>query len=257
MMPHLPATRWTATCLILLALFGDSLHAQPSPASSDLAARVVTMAGQVSVLRDSQPWALNPGDTVQVKQVIVTGPDGYAQFQVSDGSTFVVYANSNVIFRKNAPNWRDLLDVFVGRVKVHIEKWGGQPNPARIHTPTAVISVRGTTFDVSVDPDDDTVVSVEEGIVEVRHALRGGETKTLTSGESLHVYKTQPLATRLIDKGAIAQRLIRALSDALYTVGANPAGGAKTSTAGGISGQTRPVGPPPPPAPPAPPPPPH
>ena len=66
-------------------------------------------------------WALVVGDTIQVKQLIITGPDGQATFQVSDGSTFDVYPNSRVVFRKNAPNWKDLLDVLVGRVKVHIE----------------------------------------------------------------------------------------------------------------------------------------
>src|SRR5271165_1583271 len=142
-------------------LCAPSVFAQV-PASQDPAAKVIQLTGQVSVLHDSQPWALNLGDSVQVKQVIVTGADGYAQFQVSDGSTFEVYPNSTVIFRKNPPNWRDLLDVFVGRVKVHIQKWGDQPNPNRIHTPTAVISVRGTIFDVSVNPDDEaTTISVE------------------------------------------------------------------------------------------------
>jgi hypothetical protein len=35
-------------------------------------------------------------------------------------------------------------------------------------TPTAVISVRGTTFDVSVDHDSvATLISVEEGVVDV------------------------------------------------------------------------------------------
>ena len=124
--------------------------AQILPTSPDAAAKVMSMTGQVSVLRGSEPWALSIGDSVQARQVIVTGPDGFAQFQVSDGSTFEVYPNSNVVFRKNPPNWRDLLDVLVGRVKIHIQKFGGQPNPNRILTPTAVISVRGTTFDVSV-----------------------------------------------------------------------------------------------------------
>ena len=149
--------------------------AQVMPTPADMAAKVLDMTGRVSVLRDSEEWALNVGDSVQVKQVIVTGPDGFARFQVSDGSTFDVYPNSTVTFRNNAPNWRDLLDVFVGRVKIHIQKWGGQPNPNRIHTPTAVISVRGTIFDVSVDPDNETtLVAVEEGAVDVRHALKGG-----------------------------------------------------------------------------------
>ena len=30
------------------------------------------------------------GDVVEPKQIIVTGPDGYAKFQLTDGSTFEV-----------------------------------------------------------------------------------------------------------------------------------------------------------------------
>ncbi len=79
------------------------------------------MQGQVSVLKDSQPWAISIGDSVQVQQLILTGPDGQARFQVSDGSFFDVYPNSRVVFRKNPGNWKDLIDLLVGRVRVHIE----------------------------------------------------------------------------------------------------------------------------------------
>lgn len=231
--------------------------AQLFPTSDDSAAKVISLKGQVSVLRDSQPWALNIGDLVQIQQVIVTGPDGYADFQVSDGSNFEVYPNSNVVFRKNPGNLRDLLDLFVGRVKIHIQKWGGQPNPNRVLTPTAVISVRGTTFDVSVNDDDETTtVEVEEGTVEVRHALKpGGGTKTLNAGESIHVYRDQPLAQSVIDKGDVVRRVLHSLGDAVYTAVTNPVGhgpgGIPVPTKGPtISGQTPP--PPPPPAPPPP-----
>ena len=228
--------------------------AQVMPAPADMAAKVMDLTGQVSVLHDSEELALNIGDSVQVRQVIVTGPDGFARFQVSDGSTFDVYPNSTVTFRNNAGSWRDLLDVFVGRVKVHIQKWGGQPNPNRIHTPTAVISVRGTTFDVSVDAENETtLIAVEEGAVDVRHALSGGETKTVNAGESLQVYKNQPLANRSVDRGVVAQRIFRALEDALYTMATNSRYGKITgiTVCSACSGNTGP--PPPPPPPPAPP----
>jgi|SRR5580704_16480924 hypothetical protein len=191
-------------------------HAQILPSYPDAAAKVISLTGQVSVLHDSEPWVLNVGDSVQARQVIITGPDGFAKFQVSDGSTFEVYPNSNVVFRKNPPNWGDLLDALAGRVRIHIQRFMGQPNPNRVLTPTAVISVRGTTFDVSVNEDDETtIVSVEEGIVDVRHALKPGVMKTLTAGETLHVYRDEPLAQSFIDKGALAQRILHSLADAI------------------------------------------
>src|SRR5580700_2261748 len=242
---------------LLLAASLAICHAQILPNYPDGAAKVISLVGQVSVLRETEPWALNVGDSVQARQVIVTGPDGYAVFQVSDGSTFEVYPNSNVVFRKNPPNWGDLLDMLAGRVRIHIQKLGERPNPNRILTPTAVISVRGTTFDVSVnDEDEATLVEVEEGIVDVRHALKPGAGKTLNAGESLHVYRDQPIAQSFIDKGAVAQRMLRALADVAYMImnpmhGASIPGLGKSGSGGlggGLPGQTG--GPKPPPGPP-------
>jgi len=183
------------------------------------AAKVITLNGQVSVLRDDAPWALNVGDSVQPRQIVITGPDGFALFQVSDGSTFEVFPNARVVFRENAGSWRDLLDVLLGRVKVHIQKLGGQPNYNRVRTPTAVISVRGTVFDVAIeDEDDTTLVSVEEGQVGVQHLLKPGPERILNQGESLRVYRDQPLAAVPVDKNSAIRALLQRAEQALYEI---------------------------------------
>ena len=129
----------TLVLLLLLAATAVVSHAQFSPFNaSNYAAKVITQSGQVSVFKDAQPWALSIGDTVQAKDLILTGPDGHAILQVSDGSTFEVYPNSRVVFRKNPPNWKDFIDVLVGRVRVHIEHLGNIPNPNRVITPTEI-----------------------------------------------------------------------------------------------------------------------
>ncbi len=229
----------------------------------------MTISGQVSVLRDSVPWALSSGDAVQVQQVIVTGPDGHGLFEVSDGSTFEVYPNSTVVFRKTPFNWRDLLDVLVGKVRVHIEHLGGVPNPNRVLTPTAVISVRGTTFDISVDDDDETtVVEVEDGEVEVQHALLPGEPRIVHPGEVFRVYKNAPIASDGIDKGTLFRYAVRILRNAATAMAtrsarANFPGGGGTGPGnscrpglpcGNSPGGTTIPAPPPPPPPPLPPP---
>jgi ferric-dicitrate binding protein FerR (iron transport regulator) len=233
---------------LLATAFAPASFAQLFPVSHDAAAKVITMTGQVSALRDSELWALNVGDFVQAQQVIQTGPDGYAKFQTSDGSTFEVYPSSQVIFRKNPGSLRDLLDLFVGRVKVHIQRLGGEPNPNRVMTPTAVISVRGTIFDVSINDDDETtVVSVEEGSVEVRHALKPGAPKIVNEGETLHVYKDEPLAKSAVDKNELLQRIVRGLGDAAYRIAISPPGRAGLGGLGspvGPSGETHPPAPP-------------
>ena len=160
-----------AACLLMLAAV-PGVCPLPAQAQTGAAAKAVTLTGQVSVLRDSSPWALRAGDSIMPRQIVVTGDDGFAAFQVSDGSTFQVFPNSRVMFRATPSNWSDLLDVLIGRMKVEIQKLGRQPNPNSVRTPTAVISVRGTIFEVVVEDDADTTfVSVDEGQVEDRKSV--------------------------------------------------------------------------------------
>ena len=242
--------------LLLVFAAAASLCAQ-----NDAAAKVVSLSGQVSILRDGSTWALNAGDSVKPQQTIVTGADSYATFKVSDGSTFDVFPNAQVIFRNNPGDWKDLLEIMLGKVKVQIQHIGGQPNHNKVRTPTAVIAVRGTVFDVDVeDADATTLVLVEEGQVEVRHLLAPGQTRFLNPGEYIRVYKNQPLAARTVDRGMLMQRLFRAASDALNealyrlprgTPGAGTGTGTTTTSSGDKSGTPTPT------AGPAPPPPPH
>ncbi len=235
-------------------------NATPDPSLAQ-AARVLVSTGQVSVLRDDVPWALGAGDTVKPTQIVVTGPEGYAELQVADGSHFEVFPNSRFVFRNNPGDWRDLLDILIGKVKIQIEKLGGLPNPNKVRTPTAVISVRGTVFDVNVEDDDaTTLVLVEEGQVEVRHLIRGGSPRVLNPGEWLRIYKNQPIAMQSVDRGALVQRAMHAGWDAIYQAILNSSGSGGTpgtggSTSGGVHDQCPPSNPnckAPPPPPPAP-----
>jgi len=236
-----------------VCLLGPSvILAQMAPINSgQYAAKAIQVSGRVSVLRDAVEYAIVEGGEVRVKELIFTGSDGQARFQVSDGSTFDVYPNSRVVFRKNVPNWQDMLDLLVGRIKVHIQHFGDVPNHNRILTPTAVISVRGTTFDVSVDDDDETtVVEVEEGVVEVQHALLpGGSPRTVTAGDPpLHVYRNVPIASNHIDKGEMFKRGLRMAIDAFSTWESRvprSIGGVAGGTASAGAGDTKKPPPPP------------
>jgi len=243
--------------------------AQLPGTASDGAATITDMIGRVDVLRDSTRWALNTGDFVRPGQMIVTGPDGWAIFRLADNSTFEVFPNSQVSFRANRSEWKDLLEVLLGNIKVHIQKLGGQPNNNKVRTPTALISVRGTIFDVRVEDDGDTtMVMVEEGLVDVQHLLfPGGKPVRVGQGESVQVFKTVPLAQNRIDKGNAAAIAIRATMQGVYDIllGRRGSGGGTSgpaTTGGGVGsvgvGDQAGQNPPPPPPPPssAPPPPP-
>jgi hypothetical protein len=244
--------RWELVAALSLGVCLGQFPGVGGQRSIESAASVASIAGDVSVLKDSVPWALSVGDAVYPRQIIVSGPDGYAIFEVSDGSTFEVYPNSRVIFRNNPSSWTDLLDLWLGRVKIHIQKLGGGPNRNRIHTPTAVISVRGTSFDVALEDDDTTWVAVEEGSVAVRHRLIPQNDETvLNAGEQRRVYKDVSLAKAKIDKGPLAERALDSLSDALYIIftrgtgGATPGGTGPSGGGPSLPGDTPAENPPP------------
>ena len=197
------------------------------------------MSGDVSVLTDNSGYrkALNPCSAVSPQQVIKTGADGYAKFQVADGSTFEVFANSEVVFRKTY-SFGDLLNVWLGKVKVYIQHLPGIPNPNNVTTPTALISVRGTVFMVDVeDLDGTTSVSLDEGIVVVRHLRVASPTVTLKPGESVRVIPNVPLAPLAMDKGRILRQAFRAIEEAARQV----AYGRPGTVGGGSPGSTSPT----------------
>jgi hypothetical protein len=148
--------------------------------------------------------------------------------------------------------------VWLGRIRVHIQRPGGQPNPNRVFTPTAIISVRGTIFDVTVDDEEEaTVVLVEEGSVAVEHRLmpRSFEPKVLHAGQELTVHRNLPLdEARHFDTGRAIQMatdiFLQVMIRMPRTAGIGgttiPGGG---SSGGGLPGDTgaKPPTPPPPP----------
>jgi len=187
--------------------------------AQDSSAKVIYQVGQVSLSSGGYFKALSMGDKIAARQLIVTGPDGYARFEVqSDRSTFEVFPNSKVVFRETPGNWEHLLNVFLGHVKVFIQHAPGVANPNNVTSPIAVISVRGTVFDVLVENEDTTFVTLEEGIVDVKNETAAGNVATLKPGDSITVYRGQPLFAKAIDNGAILRKVLYAARDTFYRV---------------------------------------
>ncbi len=225
-----------------------SLPGAPAPSVNlpDGAARVISQSGRVSVVRNESLWILQPNDIVKPGQEIVAEADGHAILELADTSRVEVFPNSRLTFRANHGDWRDLLDLVLGKVRIHIEKIGGKPNPYRMNSPTALIAVRGTTFEVEVDASSTTTVAVEEGLVSVRHLLRPGKEVEVKPGESLTVYANEPLAQSQIDKLRIATRIIANVTERaveiMQQVGANRVPGTTgASTPASTTGSTTPT----------------
>ncbi|MGB9606584.1 MAG: hypothetical protein ACPL88_11980, partial [Bryobacteraceae bacterium] len=98
--------------------------------------------------------------------------------------------------------------------------------------------------------------------VAVQHKLLPrGEPRLLNAGEWIRVYKSQPLASKSLDKGSLLRRALQAMADAIYTSIYNTPGGSAPAPrgpvppgpggapGGGLPGDTGPQTPPPPPPP--------
>lgn len=209
--------------------------------AQDAAAKAITLIGDVSFLKDGAggyKWALLEGQSVKPGWIIKTGRDGYVKFQVSDGSSFEVFQDTEATFRQDPGNWTHLLNVWIGHIKVMIQHLPGVANPNNVTSPTAVISVRGTIFDVVVeDLEGTTVVSLDEGMVQVHHRMQPGPDKYLLPGQSVRVLPNEPLARAVLDRQNIMMKVYRAGQQAIYEVirqrgmggGPLPGGGGTTS----------------------------
>jgi len=175
-------------------------------------AHAVIVNGQVSRLRDQRPWALSTGERVPIQQVITTGQDGYARFEVAGGSTFDIYGNSRVIFRQNATTAGDLLDVLAGRVRIHLQPTAGEPQQ-RIFTPVAIITAHeSSTLVLAIDEDETVRIDVVEGQVRVQHTvLPRNEPVVVKAIDAIVVQRDQPISRR-VDRGSLYRYTVKILS---------------------------------------------
>jgi hypothetical protein len=105
----------------------------------------------------------------------------------SDESEILVQPHTRLILRAPQPgNW-DTLQVVLGRVRAYIRKRTGGAPPFQMGTPSAVIAVRGTRFDVEVNRSGISEIDVFDGLVEVGSATRPGVSVLVSPGMSTRV----------------------------------------------------------------------
>jgi len=105
---------------------------------------------------------------VQVGDEVKTGPGAQLILEVPDGSYMVVSENSKLIVEDFwSGDLRSLVNLMVGKVRFYVQRLGGRPNPYRVTTPTALIAVRGTIFEIAIDEAQIAEVRCLEGRVAV------------------------------------------------------------------------------------------
>ena len=206
-------------CVNALAL-GDSR----TTAQDFVSAKVLTSEGQVEIQRDAsggklhvQTIAFKVADELRAGDTIITGKNGKLVLGLSDGSQAVIAPKTTVIIKDLSQSPRTLFQMIKGKTRIHIEKLGGQPNPYRVNTPTAVIAVRGTIFDVLVE-EDKTQVFLHEGEVAVTNQALPDKLVFLTAGQMTQVLmQRQPNLPSAFKQGR---------NDGVFKLGRGERGGA-------------------------------
>lgn len=105
----------------------------------------------------------------------------------NDESEILVQPHTRLILQAPQPgNW-DSLQIILGKVRAYIRKRTGGAPPFQMGTPSAVIAVRGTRFDVEVNANGVSEIDVFEGLVEVGSATIPGVPVLVSPGMSTRV----------------------------------------------------------------------
>jgi FecR-like protein len=173
--------------LIVLALL-----LLPSALFAQGTLKVSSTSGQIE-WRAASSKAFVPltNQLIQAGDELRTGPGAQLILTAPDGSYMVVSENSKLVVEDFwSGNFKSIMNLMLGHVRFYIQHFGGRPNPYSVRTPTALIAVRGTEFDVIVDEVQSevrcidgrvTVESTREVILEpgFKTFVRPGEAPTM------------------------------------------------------------------------------
>jgi FecR protein len=175
-----------------VALFLCAAQAQlpaPGPTPAPFAGAIVSeWKGDVHVqLPGTQTSRPMRGQVLVAGTVLETGDGRMALILRTDESEILVQPHTRLVVREPAPgNW-NAVEVMLGRVRAYIRKRTGGTPPFQMGTPSAVIAVRGTRFDVEVNGRGVSEVDVFDGLVEVASSTISGSSVLVSSGFSSRV----------------------------------------------------------------------
>jgi FecR protein len=163
---------------------------QPSSAPATAAIAGASIAEWKGNIRLSLPGQLpsNPlrGEQLPPGTILDTG-SGRLLLRLSDGSEVIVRAHTRLQVQQPSLTDPSYFQLLLGRIRALINKRTGGAVPFELGTPSAVIAVRGTQFDVEVNPRNVTEVDVVDGLVEVYGRNAAGGSVLLEPGFSTRV----------------------------------------------------------------------
>jgi hypothetical protein len=197
---------WAALCLSA----AQGQVSAPGPSPAPFAGAIVSeWKGEVHVqLPGTNMSAPKRGQVLPAGTVLDTGDGRLVLVLRADESEILVQPHTRLVVREPAPgNW-NAVEVLLGRIRAYIRKRTGGAPPFQMGTPSAVIAVRGTRFDVEVNGRGVSEVDVFDGLVEVASAAVPGSAVLVSPGFSTRVGMgtppEPPVPTREIRPGVEA-----------------------------------------------------
>ena len=177
--------------MIGLVLYCVCAAAQEAPTAAVSApyagATISDFKGKVSIQLPAQAFSAPVRGESLPPDTTVSTDDGRLLLKLSDGSDVLVRAHTKLLLKQPETSGWKYFQLLIGRVRTQIQKRLGGSPAFQIGTPSAVISVRGTKFDVEVDRRGFTQVDVDEGVVELEAITGRGESVMITAGFSSRV----------------------------------------------------------------------
>ena len=166
---------------------GQLLPANSSPAPF-AGAIVSEWKGEVHIQVPGKAMAQPArGQALPAGTTIDTGDGQLLLVLRTDESEILIQPHTRVTVKDPSPGSWDAIEVALGRIRAYIRKRTGGAPPFQMGTPSAVIAVRGTRFDVEVNRRSVTEVDVFDGLVEVASSTVSGPSVLVNPGFSTRV----------------------------------------------------------------------
>jgi len=146
-----------AACIVALvltmAVMGYAMEKRTASIVSIDGSAQVKPAGQAGFSAASVGMVLNEGDTIKTasKSQVLLNVDGKGQtatVEVKENSQMLL---AELLVDAKGGSSKTLLDLAMGEVLIKAQKVHGEESKFEVKTPTSIVGVRGTTFNVKVE----------------------------------------------------------------------------------------------------------